>query len=481
MLNAALLLVLQAAAPVTRADAIHWQPWSDTTGGRITEGEIGRLQVPADHAAPASAGDAAIHLAFVRLRATTPTPGAPIVYLAGGPGNSGIDNLRVPSIRLLVDSLRTIGDVILLDQRGTGRSEPSLRCPPVLPPGELFRDEATFRSALADGMTRCAGEWRTRGVQAAHYTTTASAADVDALRRALGAPRIRLVGFSYGTHLGLAVLRAYGATVEAAVLAGVEGPDDNEKLPLVFDQNLHRLAAIVRTDTLIGHLAPDLVASYDSAVARLRRAPARLRIPHPLVRGDTVDIEIGAFGFQHIVARDLGDTNDWPLLPGLIVRTSLGDYGLLAQFARRRWGPLPSLMWAAMDCASGSSAERASEAERQAAVSLFGSALRLTDQRLCRGIGAGDLGAEFRSPLTSAVPTLFVSGSLDSQTPPHQAERVRWGFSRGTHIIVENAGHESTLDVAAVRSAITRHLRGESVPSAFVRVPMRAFRGPARQ
>jgi pimeloyl-ACP methyl ester carboxylesterase len=178
--------------------------------------------------------------------------------------------------------------------------------------------------------------------------------------------------------------------------------------------------------------------------------------------------------------RDLGDTNDWPLLPGLIVRTAQGDYGLLTQFARRRWGALPSLMWAAMDCASGSSTTRSAEAAAQAKLSRFGTAMAFADAAMCKSIGAADLGDVFRSPIASDVPTLFISGTIDSQTPPHQAEAIRWGFTRGIHLIVENAGHESTLPNPAVRNAIARFARGEPVESQFMRIPLPAFRGPGR-
>ena len=381
--------ILQSA---TLPDSIVWEPWSGTVNGRTLSGDLGRLRVPANRAAPSGSD---IRLAFVRLKATTPTPGTPIVYLAGGPGNSGIDNLRMTSMQALFDSLRTSGDLILLDQRGTGRTTPSLACPPVLPPADLFRSEQQFRSSLASGMTQCATTLRVKGIHAADYTTEASAADIDDLRRALGAEKIRLVGFSYGTHLGQATIRQFGQHVERAVLAGVEGVDDSEKLPLVFDQNLYRLAASVRSNATLGALVPDLVAMYDSARARLRQAPARVSIPNPLVRGDSVPIVIGEFGFQHIVARDLGDSNDWPLLPGLIVRTAQGDYGLLTQFARRRWGPLPGMMWAAMDCASAGSAERVAEVKRQARLSRFGNAMNLTDEPWCGGLRPTALGPAF--------------------------------------------------------------------------------------
>lgn len=468
-------LFLLASLAVT--DTIRWEPWTGTLNGRSISGQAGRLRVPQRYADPTGPS---IELAMLRLRATGAATQAPIIYLAGGPGDSGIDGLRVPGFIDLVDSLRTNADVILLDQRGTGRTQPQLRCAGLVPPTNLFRDESTFRGALREGMVACATQFRGRGIDPAAYTTAASADDIDAIRRALGVERVSLFGFSYGTHLALATIRAHGAHIERAIIAGVEGPDDNEKRPLVMDQNLYRLAAAVRSDATLGALVPDLVATYDSALARLRRQPARLRVPNPQQQGDTVEIEIGAFGFQHIVVRDLGDTNDWPTLPGLIVRTAQGDYGLLTQFARRRWGALPSLMWAAMDCALGSSSSRSTEAAAQAKLSRFGTSMTFADAAMCKAIGAADLGDTFRSPISSNVPTLFISGTLDSQTPPHQAEMVRWGFPRGVHLIVENAGHESTLPTPAVQNAIVRFARGEQVQSQFIRIPLAPFRGPGR-
>jgi pimeloyl-ACP methyl ester carboxylesterase len=135
-------------------------------------------------------------------------------------------------------------------------------------------------------------------------------------------------------------------------------------------------------------------------------------------------------------------------------------------------------MWAAMDCASGSTPERAGEVSRQARNSRFGSSMNFLDEATCRAIGAADLGEEYRAPISSLVPVLFVSGAMDSQTPPHQAERIRWGFPEGRHLVVENAGHESTLDVPEVLAAITRFLRGEPTANRFVAQRLPAFRRP---
>ncbi len=71
--------------------------------------------------------------------------------------------------------------------------------------------------------------------------------------------------------------------------------------------------------------------------------------------------------------------------------------------------------------------------------------------------------------------TLFLSGTLDWNTPPHQAEEVRWGFSNGTHLIVENAGHEQILPQPAIAKAILDFLRGRDVRNVKVVLPMMKF------
>jgi pimeloyl-ACP methyl ester carboxylesterase len=475
-IGASLLLLWSGAALAQAGGAIRWEPYRLAIGESEAEAAVGRLQVPED---PSEPNGPRITLTFVRLAATGPISGPPIVYLAGGPGGSGIGDARIPAMAELFTALRRVGDVILLDQRGTGLASPNLACRDLAPPPDLFLSEETFRRALREGLEACAADFRAQGVRLEHYTSRASAADIEALRRALGVERVSLLGFSYGTHLGLATLRYHPAAVHRAVLMGVEGPDDSEKLPSTADLQLRRLARFAREDSVIGRLAPDLAATFRALVERLDREPARVRLPRS--GGDSADVPIGGFGMRYILLRDLGDTHDWPILPGLIMRTAQGDHGLLTQFARRRWQAAPSVMWAAMDCASGGSPERRQQVAREARASVFGDAMNLLDDATCRAVGAADLGDEYRSRLWSDVPTLFVSGSLDYQTPPYQAETVRWGFPRSAHIVVEHAGHESTFEQPEVQRLIGEFLGGTDVGDRRIVLPRPVFRGPGRR
>ena len=89
--------------------------------------------------------------------------------------------------------------------------------------------------------------------------------------------------------------------------------------------------------------------------------------------------------------------------------------------------------------------------------------------------GVEDLGREYRAPLVSDVRTLLLSGSLDWNTPPYQAERLRWGMPNATHISVENAGHEQVLPQPKIQQAIFRFLRGEDVSDVHVSLPPLRF------
>jgi pimeloyl-ACP methyl ester carboxylesterase len=131
-----------------------------------------------------------IELVFARLKSTAAAPGAPIVYLDGGPGGSGIGIVRVPGYYRLFDGMRAIGDVILLSQRGTGLSSPRLTCrgngAPI--PLDLFLSADRMAEVLGPRAAACAAELRGKGIDLSAYNTIASADDLEDLRAALGVP-----------------------------------------------------------------------------------------------------------------------------------------------------------------------------------------------------------------------------------------------------------------------------------------------------
>ncbi len=170
--------------------------------------QCGTVIVPESHAHPTNGRTIALPVAVYKALTPHPAP-EPIVFLTGGPGQSG-----EAYARLLTDSFyhayAAHNDLILFDERGTGASVSSLTCPPT----PQTTDPVAALLACRDTLTR-------RGIDLGAYTDTENAADVNDIRAALGYARINLEGGSYGSELGLAVLRDYAPTVRSAVLESI--------------------------------------------------------------------------------------------------------------------------------------------------------------------------------------------------------------------------------------------------------------------
>lgn len=408
---------------------------------------IGRLVVPQNRSRPGSPN---IELVFVELPSTAEVPGPPIVYLAGGPGGSGIDAGRGSRFRLF-DALRRVGDVILLDQRGTGRSTPPEpeECPVVRKyPFDQPLELEPYLDLVEEVGRSCRRYWEEQhGVDLSAYTTVESAADLEALRQALGAEKVDLLAISYGTHLALAYMRRHPERVRQAVLAGVEGPDDTVKLPGQFEKQLERLERLIAAEPAA---EPGTVRGrIERVLDGLDRQPVTLRITD--VEGPDTE-ELLVVGRREVAAATmdlLRDPATMMQVPRIFRRLEAGDYTDLAGalMGMRTIEGLDA-MPEAMDAASGISRERLRRLGSEDATTLLGSGLLTANVALARGLGVPDLGPRFREPVVSDVPTLFVSGSLDGRTPPSNALAVMQGFAAARHLIVENGGHGDDLLIA---------------------------------
>ena len=466
------LSALPAAAQ--QPEDVRREPFTLQLGDREVETELARLVVPANRDRE---GAGTLEIAYVVLPATTDTPGAPIVYLAGGPGGSGISAAGIPYMAELFEALREVADVVLVDQRGTGRSIPRLTCAIEEPvPADVFASRERMLELYGIAAARCAERFHAEGIDPSDFDTAESADDLEDLRRALGAERISLLGFSYGTHLALATIRRIGDRIERAVLAGTEGLGESYKLPSTYDAQIRTLAGLAARDPEVGPVVPDLEATLRGVLDRLSREPVSVTVTDR--NGTPVELTIGAEGLLYLLRRDLGDTNDLPLFPAWIHEMAAGGTDILEEFASKRYGEMSrgiSIMSIAMDCASGADPDRMARIEDEIPGSILGPMTNLLDPEGCGFVDAEELDASFRAPFGSDVPALFISGTLDSNTPPWQAEAARSGFSHAAHVVVENAGHESTLPLPEVQTLIREFLSGEDVEDRRIASPPLEF------
>jgi pimeloyl-ACP methyl ester carboxylesterase len=471
------LLTPSAYAQGPQAGSVDLSPYTlETFDGRKADAQLGHLTVRESRD---GGPQRLIKIAFLRLPTRAAQPGPPIVFLSGGPGVPGTVMAKIPPYYTLFDKLRDVADVILLDQRGSGMSEPSLDCPASeAPPVDVLESEDRSLAYVVARARACVDGWRARGVDVSAYTTDASADDLEDLRRALRAERLSLLALSYGTELALAELRRHGDRVERVVLAATRGPDDALLLPSTLDIQVKKLSRIVADDPAVGKLVPDMDALLRQLLDQLAAKPITLTIKDR-VSGRTVDVRVGKFVLQAIVQGDIGDARGFAKLPALLYTVSRGDYSLLTNRVEGLYNGIASAsaMSIGMNCTYGTPSPRRELIRIEATSSLLGDVMNFSWPEICDGVVKRAPRAAATPPLWSTVPTLFLSGTLDSTTPPFQAEAIRWGFPNGTHIVVENAGHE-TLPYDEVQAVVVDFFKGADVSGRSVRLQRPRFVGP---
>lgn len=439
----------------------------------LTPAEEGRLQVPESRRRPTRR---TLELRFVRFPATS-VSGSPIVYLAGGPGASGIWSASGDRHALFM-KLRHAGDVIALDQRGAGFSRPAPLCPGTWSyPLDRPHHADTLAAAMAPYLRGCALAFAD-SLDVTAFNTAESADDIEDLRIALGADRLRLVGMSYGTHLALAYLRRYPDRVERAVLAGVEGPDHTWKLPANLEVIVQRIDSAIAADGRAHSEVPNFLARLRATLATLDAQPATLDVAHPRTK-ERLRVTIGGDDLRLALLNVMAERERIENMLRRLKPILEGDYTALAQRAAlTRLGNEERVMSLSMDCSSGATKDRLEEIARQAPSATLRDVANGYLRAQCATWPHEDLGDGFRAPVHSTVPTLFISGTLDPRTPPSNAEEVARGFPNGRHLLIEGAAHDDDLLISSPRigDLVLRFLSGERVETQRVRLSELRFK-----
>lgn len=438
------------------------------------DAEFGRLIVPENRQNPNSR---LIELAFVRFKSTAPKPGSPIIYLAGGPGGSGISAARGNRFALFM-AMREFGDVIAFDQRGTGLSTPNLSCQSetALPLDKALTSAELNAFAIRESK-KCAAKWRSQGGDLTGYNTNENADDIESLRQALGAKKVSLWSISYGTTLALATIKRHGQNIDRAILAGVEGLDDALKLPSDVQRHLAEIDRLVKADATLNRQIPDFLGLMKIVLDRLDKQPMTVEVTNSQTK-QKIPVVVNKYAMQLLTASTIGSERI-AVLPKLYYAASKGDFsetaaylGLLAGYVGS--GSVMSYM---TDCSSGASPERLKKIEREAKNTLLGNAANTEFPEVCAAWGNPDLGKEFRSPVKSNVPVLFISGTLDGRTPVSNAVAARKGFPNSTHLIIEGAWHSDPLFLSSpkIKDVMLEFMRGVPVSTTKITLPPPKF------
>ncbi len=423
---------------------LHWQPLF-----------CGRLQ------RPAGGRGQALSLAVVYLRSLWPWARPPVLYIAGGPGGAtGLDAAGLP---LWLDWYAQVdwqADLVLYDQRGVGLSRPALDCPEVRRVRQELLDsdlpaEAQYRRQR-QAQQACLRRLRAQGARLTRYHTPANTDDALALVAALGLTRWRLYGVSYGTRVGLEILRRHPAGLEGAVLDSVYPPQmqaEREDAWLLAHAlgMFERSCELIDCDDSRARLAGDL----RRALRRLARHPQRVALedaPAPAVRLDDDDLAWLVFESQY-------QWDNLPRLPGAVRGLAHGRVTpalreLLRQSVESAFDDsLSDAVANSVDCSDNGPLDEAAFLRTLRQFPRVAAIKRL-DWRYspCRFWPRGPVPAAFRAPVRSAIPVLLLSGEFDPVTPPEWAEAAAAPLERGHLFIFPAIGHGVLdSDACAVR------------------------------
>lgn len=381
-----------------------------------------------------------IDLRYVVLRAARPSGREPVFLFAGGPGEAGTG--LASGANGPMAPVREIRDIILIDQRGTGGSNP-LSCPsdiivhPELAFGHIF-DPALFRKCKADLAQRA---------ELSLYTTEIAAEDVDELRASLGAARVILWGGSYGTRLAQAYMRAHPANVVAAVLDGVVPFDFRAPLDYAANtqQSLDRLFADCRASAGCSADNPGLPAAFGRLLARVRAGPVAVTVRRS--DGREVPAQLSAGDFAYAVRGLLYSTDNSRKLPVMMRRADSTDD--LSPFAQAYWLRAAAIsglalgMHLAVYCGEDTRFITDGEAAKAGEGTFTGRYIMDEYRNACRDWAPAPVGAHARDPVTAPIPTLLISGWFDPVTPSAVAERVAASLPNHRHLIIRTSGHGS--------------------------------------
>lgn len=445
VLTAALLAGAAQAAPASPC-RLH---------GVEHEALCGVLRRPLDPARPDGV-QIDLHYAVLPAVARNKKPD-PVFFLAGGPGQSAIQLAAQVSAALARFSNRR--DVVLIDQRGTGRSAP-LQCErddPGEPLAELL-DPARQRRRLhecRDALTRLPhGDLR-------FYTTPIAVADIEAVRVALGAEQLNLVGGSYGTRVALEVLRQQPQTVRRIVIDGV-APADMVLPAAVSPDNQAALDALFtdcERDRDCATRFPQLRVQWRRLLASL---PRSVTLAHPLT-GKPETLTLTRDLLVNAMRGPLYAPMLASALPQAIADAAAGRFDTFAALGSALVGrpstTLSTGMHFSVVCSEDFS-RLALTKDRPGAD--FGSTFAELYSQVCADWPRASVPAAFYELPLARGATLVLSGGIDPVTPPRHGERVAKALgAKARHVVVPNAGH-GVMSIACMRDVVFRFVDADT-------------------
>ncbi|HEX7817207.1 alpha/beta hydrolase [Dyella sp.] len=379
-----------------------------------------------------------LKLALLRAGAQVPQPDM-VVMLAGGPGQAATESWTGVAGALV--PLQAQRNIVLLDQRGTGGSNP-LECKPPQAT-DAKSDEGAFDPVhLREEITQCLKQIQSKA-DPRYYTTTIAAQDLEDVRKALGSPTFDLIGVSYGTRMAQQYATRYPQGVRSIVLDGVVpnslalGEDFAQNLDEALKKQFARCAEDAACKQRFGDPYQTLFQLRDA----LRANPHEVSFRDPQTY-QTVKRTLDEYSLASVVRMFAYTPVTSALLPLSIDAAAHGDVGPLLGQAKLLSGDLADTMDGGMQSSVICSEDADLLTPRpQDGQTILGTRMVDALQTVCSVWPKGTRPADFHQPFKSDKPTLLFSGQFDPVTPPRYGEEVLKGLSHGRHLVLTGQGH----------------------------------------
>lgn len=375
-----------------------------------------------------------VELFVLRISPAEDIGNAPIMHLAGGPGDASSADLAFWLGSTLSDNY----EIILVDQRGTGLSQPSLDCPEY--------NDAEDERWIGD----CRRRLTEQGIDLSQYQGMSIVWDFHDLLVALELDQINLYGNSYGSRLAMLLTTIAPERIRSMTLDGVYPPPRYDLAELAYnaDQSLERLFKDCRADAACHYLYPDLREMFYRVVAEMNAEPPEL---HHL--GESTGWILNGDQFLAWTIGALRHKEALPILPALIAMFDAGVYDLFVLIDGFAKGP----HWHDLDfrsegvelsvrCSESQTLagrERANDIKWEIADEISSLLDPLVQHLLdqCEIWDVLSAPIVFARPVASDVPALLLSGAYDPATPPHWADFASAQLSKGWSFVFPNLGH----------------------------------------
>ena len=363
----------------------------------------------------------------------------PLFYFAGGPGSAATEDAQ--GIAQILTGMRQRRDLVFVDQRGTGQSNP-LNC-------ELFNaaDPQSYLGSFfpLEDVRKCREQLEPKA-DLTLYTTNIAMDDLDDVRAALGYEQINLYGGSYGTRAALVYLRRHPKHVRTVILHGVA--PTNQFMPRNFPQDAERALQGVlsecEADEACRKAFPQAKTDAQRVLEQLLQSPAQAEVKLPQSK-DPVTVKLNrnlaAEAVRYMMYSPMGARR----VPLFLHAAAEGNYVPLAQaalFYRQNLVATGSNgMYLSVTCAEDLPYVSPKEA-RQIGTNTFLGAYRYDQQSAaCELWPLGVIDSKYAEPVRSAKPVLIMTGEWDPVTPPSQGDAVARTLPNSLHIVVNDGAH----------------------------------------